>query len=150
MDKNDTVALTGQLTISINGEVVKTVKNLVVTAGKNWVAARMGAASASVMTHMAIGTGTTAAAAGQTALVTEAARVALTTSGGSVSNNVITYAATIPADTPDVTAPATAAITEAGVFNANSAGTMLCRTVFSAVNKGELDTMTISWDVTIS
>ena len=150
MDKNDSVALTGQLTISLNGEVVKTVKNLVVTAGKNWVAARMGAASASVMTHLAIGTGTGAAAAGNTGLGTEAARVALTTSGGSVSNNVITFAATIPADTPNVTAPATAAITEAGVFNANSSGTMLCRTVFAAVNKGELDTMTISWDVTIS
>ena len=80
----------------------------------------------------------------------EAARVALTTSGGSVSNNVITYTATIPADTPDVTAPATAAITEAGIFNANSAGTMLARTVFTAINKGELDTMTISWDITIS
>ncbi len=150
MDKKDTVALTGQLTISINGEIVKTVKNLVVTAGKNWVASRMNAASAGVMTHMAIGTGTTAAAVGQTALVTEVARVALTTSGGSVSNNVLTYTATIPADTPDVTAPATAAITEAAVLNAASSGTMLCRTVFTAVNKGELDTMTISWDVTIS
>ena len=150
MDKKDTVALTGQLTISINGEIVKTVKNLVVTAGKNWVASRMNAASAGVMTHMAIGTGTTAAAVGQTALVTEVARVALTTSGGSVSNNVLTYTATIPADTPDVTAPATAAITEAAVLNAASSGTKLCRTVFTAVNKGELDTMTISWDVTIS
>jgi len=150
MDKKDTVALTGQLTISINGEIVKTVKNLVVTAGKNWVASRMNAASAGVMTHMAIGTGTTAAAVGQTALVTEVARVALTTSGGSVSNNVLTYTATIPADTPNVTAPATAAITEAAVLNAASSGTMLCRTVFTAVNKGELDTMTISWDVTIS
>ena len=150
MDKKDTVALTGQLTISINGEIVKTVKNLVVTAGKNWVASRMNAASAGVMTHMAIGTGTTAAAVGQTALVTEVARVALTTSGGSVSNNVLTYTATIPADTPDVTAPATAAITEAAVLNAASSGTMLCRTVFTAVNKGELDTMTISCDVTIS
>ena len=75
MDKTDTVALTGQLTISINGEIVKTVKNLVVTAGKNWVASRMNAASAGVMTHMAIGTGTTAAAVGQTALVTEVARM---------------------------------------------------------------------------
>tara|TARA_R110002020_G_C16191957_1_gene765575 strand:+ start:638 stop:1090 length:453 start_codon:yes stop_codon:yes gene_type:complete len=150
MNNQDTVALTGQLTISINGEVVKTVKNLVVTAGKNWVASRMNAAGDGVMTHMAIGTGTTAAAVGQTTLVTEVARVALTTSGGSVSNNVLTYTATIPADTPNVTAPATAAITEAAVLNAASSGTMLCRTVFTAVNKGELDTMTISWTVTIS
>lgn len=150
MTNRDTVALTGKLIISLNGEIVQRVNNLVVTAGKNWVTSRMNAATAGVMTHMAIGTGTTAAAVGQTALVTEVARVALTTSGGSVSSNVITYTATIPADTPDVTAPATAAITEAGVFNANSAGTMLARTVFTAINKGELDTMTISWDITIS
>lgn len=150
MDKNDSVALTGQLTISLNGEIVKTVKNLVVTAGKNWVASRMQGVSDGVMTHMGIGTGTTAAAAGDTTLGTEAARVALTTSGGAVTTNVITFTATIPADTPNVTAPATAAITEAGVFNASSSGTMLCRTVFAAVNKGALDTMTISWDVTIS
>ena len=150
MTNRDTVAPTGKLIISLNGEIVQRVNNLVVTAGKNWVTSRMNAATAGVMTHMAIGTGTTAAAVGQTALVTEAARVALTTSGGSVSNNVITYTATIPADTPDVTAPATAAITEAGIFNANSAGTMLARTVFTAINKGELDTMTISWDITIS
>ena len=30
MDKKDTVALTGQLTISINGEIVKTVKNFII------------------------------------------------------------------------------------------------------------------------
>lgn len=150
MDKNDSVALTGQLTISLNGEIVKTVKNLVVTAGKNWVASRMQGVSDGVMTHMGIGTGTTAAAAGDTTLGTEAARVALTTSGGAVTTNVITFTATIPANTPNVTGSATAAITEAGVFNASSSGTMLCRTVFAAVNKGALDTMTISWDVTIS
>ena len=59
----------------------------------------------------------------------------------------------MPANVQIVTVPGpikAAAITEAGVFNANSSGTMLCRTVFAAVNKGELDTMTISWDVTIS
>ncbi len=150
MDTRDTVALTGNLTISLNGEVVKKVNNLVVAAGKNWVASRMQGVSAGVMTHMAIGTGTTAAASGNTGLGTEAARVALTTSGGSVSGSVVTFTATIPADTPNVTAPATAAITEAGVFNASSSGTMLCRTVFGVVNKGELDTMTISWDITIS
>ena len=149
MNTQDGIALTGKLTISLNDEIVQETENLVVTAGKEWVAARMKDTS-TVMTHMGIGTSTTAAAIGQTALVTEVARTALTTSGGTVAGAVITFATTVPADTPDVTAPATAAITEAGIFNANSAGTMLARTVFSAVNKGELDTMTISWAVTIS
>ena len=44
----------------------------------------------------------------------------------------------------------TGAITEAGIFNASSSGTMLCRTVFSVVNKGASDSMTITWTVTVS
>ena len=144
MSFRDTVALKGKLTITLNGEVVQEIKNLVVTAGKGWIADRMQGVTAGVMTHMAIGTGTTAADVAQTALVTEVARVALGTSGGVVAGAVITFEATYPAGT------GTAALTEAGIFNDPSAGTMLARTVFAIVNKGAADSMTISWDVTIS
>ena len=44
----------------------------------------------------------------------------------------------------------TGAITEAGLFNAASGGDMLCRTTFSVVNKGSQDSMTITWEVTVS
>lgn len=144
MSFHDTVALKGKLTISLNGTVVQETDNLVVTAGKNWIAQRMQGTSLGVMTHMAVGTGTTAAAVGNTALVTEVSRVALTTSGGVVAAAVITFAATYAAGV------ATAALTEAGIFNAASGGTMLARTVFSVINKAAADSMTISWDVTIS
>ena len=144
MNTNDTVSLTGKLAISLNGTVVQEVDNMVVTAGKNWIASRMNAASAGVMTHMAVGTGTTAAALANTTLGTELARQVLTTSGGVVAGAVVTFATTYAAGT------ATGAITEAAILNASSAGTMLARTVFSVVNKGALDTMTISWAVTIS
>ena len=150
MYTNDKMTLTGQLKISLNGAVVQEVNNLVVTVGKNWVASRMQGVVDGVMTHMAIGEGTTAAAAGDTALVTEVARVALSVSGGAVSTNTVTFAATIPVDTPNVTAPTTSPITEAALLNAVSGGDMLARTVFPVVNKGEADTMTISWTVTIS
>jgi hypothetical protein len=143
MNTNDTLALTGKLTISLNGDVVQETTNLVVTAGKEWVAARMKNTS-TVMTHMAIGTGTTAAAIANTTLGTEVARQALSTSGGTVAGAVITFATSYAAGT------GTGAITEAGVLNAASGGTMLARTVFGVVNKGSLDTMTISWAVTIS
>ena len=144
MNTNDKVSLTGKLAISLNGTVVQEVDNMVVTAGKGWIASRMNAASAGVMTHMAVGTGTTAAALANTTLVTELARQVLTTSGGVVAGAVVTFATTYAAGT------ATGAITEAAILNASSAGTMLARTVFSVVNKGALDTMTISWAVTIS
>lgn len=140
----DGMKLSGKLTISVNDEVVKEVDNLVVSAGKDFVASRMEGTTDAVMSHMAIGTGNTAAAAGDTALGSESARVALTST--SVSSNVITYAATFGAGTPS----SAAAITEAGLFNASTGGTLLCRTVFDVVNKGAADSMTISWAVTVS
>ena len=91
---------------------------------------------------MAIGTGSTAAAASNTALGSQSARTTLTST--TVSGADITYVDTFPAGT------GTGAITEAGLFNASSGGTMLCRTVFSVVNKGASDSMTITWTVTVS
>lgn len=138
----DDLKMTGHLTISLNDEVVQEVPNLVVTDGKEFVAARMKDATVSAMSHMAIGTGSTAAAAGDTALGSEADRNALTAT--SVSGAAVTYTCTFAAG------EGTGAITEAGLFNASSAGDMLCRTVFAVVNKGASDQMTISWVVTVS
>lgn len=122
-------------------------QNLVVSAGLAYIASRMKDATASVMSHMAVGTGTTAAAAGQTALVTESARVALTSTTivtTNVTGDAVQYVATFSPGT------ATAAITEAAILNAASAGTMLARVAFSVINKGALDTLTITWKVTVA
>jgi len=139
---NDGLKLTGKLTIALNDEIVQEVPNLVVTAGKEYVASRIKDATATAMSHMAIGTGSTAAAASQTALGSESARTGLTST--TVSGADIVYVDTFAAGT------GTGAITEAGIFNASSSGTMLCRTVFSVVNKGASDAMTITWTVTVS
>lgn len=139
---NDGFKMKGRLTIALNDEVVQEVDNLVVTTGKAYVASRMKDATATAMSHMAIGTGSTAAAAGDTALGSEAARTPLTSQ--TVTSNQIVYVDSFGAGT------GTGAITEAGLFNASSGGTMLCRTVFSVVNKGADDSMTITWTVTVS
>ena len=145
MNTQDGIALTGKLIISLNDEIVQEADNLVVTAGKAWVAQRMEGVTLGVMTHMGIGTGTTAAVIANTDLETvTGARLALTDSGGIVAGSVITFACSYPAGAH------TAAITEAGIFTAVTSGTMLARTVFTVVNKGALDSMTISWAVTIS
>ena len=138
---HDDLKLTGALTIALNDEIVQETENLVVTAGKNWVADRMNNAN-TVMTHMAVGTGTTEALAAQTALVTETDRNTLTST--TVTNNAVAYVATWAAG------DATAALTEAGIFDAASSGDMLARTVFSVVNKGAADSMTITWTITVS
>ena len=138
----DDFKMTGHLSIAINNDVVQEIPNLVVTDGKEYVASRMKDASVSAMSHMAIGTGSTAAAAGNAALGSEADRNSLTSTA--VSGTTVTYVATFSAG------EGTGAITEAGLFNASSSGVMLCRTVFAVVNKGSSDSMTITWRVTVS
>ena len=120
------------------------IPNLVTTAGKGHIAAKIAATTNSPvsMTHMAIGTGTTAAAVGDTTLGTEGGRVSLT--NAVVSTNTITYTATFPAAT------GTGAVTEAGILNGSSGGTLLCRTVFPVVNKAAGDSIAITWVVTVS
>ena len=139
---NDNLTLTGAVSIAVNDEVVKEIPNLVVTAGKDFVASRMKDTTKGAMSHMSIGTGTTAAAAGNTTLVTELDRNALAST--TVTSNAVAYVCTWAAG------DGTGAVTEAGLFNASSGGDMLCRTVFSVVNKGSADSMTITWTITVS
>ena len=117
------------------------IHNLVVTVGKNVIAQRL-SGSGNVMSHMGVGTGTTSPVAANTALETQLVRVALTSTN--VATNVVTYSATFGAGT------GTGAITEAGLFDASTAGNMLARTTFSVVNKGANDSLTISWNITIN
>jgi hypothetical protein len=147
MFKKDESRALGKLTIEVkdkdgNLKQKQEVKNLVVDTGLDYIASRMKDATATAMSHMAIGTGSTAAAAGNTALGSEAARQALTST--TVTSNAVAYVASFAAG------EGTGAITEAGILNAGSGGTLLCRTVFSVVNKGASDSMTITWTVTIS
>lgn len=147
----DNIKTKGTLTLVLtdeNGNVKQQDEhNLVVSTGLAYIASRMRDASATAMSHMAVGSGATAAAAANTALGSELGRVALTSTTivtTSVTNDAVQYVATFGAGT------GTGAITEAGIFNAASAGTMLCRTVFAVINKGALDTLTITWKVTVA
>ena len=118
------------------------VDNLVVNTGLAYIASRMKDTTDTAMTHMAVGTGTTAAAAGDTALGSESHREALDST--TVTSNAIAYVSSFEAG------EGTGALTEAGIFNAASGGTMLCRTVFDVVNKGANDTLSITWTITIT
>jgi hypothetical protein len=146
--QNEDLQATGQVLIQLldaagNVKEEHKVKNLVVSAGKTYIAARMqGSAIPTVMGFMAIGTGTATPAVANTTLGVEAGRVAL--ASFSSSSNQVTATATFPAGT------GTGAITEAGIFNANSGGTMLCRTTFPVVNKAAGDSIAITWVVTVS
>ena len=119
------------------------IHNLVVSSGLEFICSRMAGTSAGVMSHMALGSGTTAASSGQTDLVSIlGSREALDST--SASSNTITYVSSFEAG------EGTGAVTEAGVFNAASSGTMLCRTVFAVVNKQADDTMSVTWTITLT
>jgi hypothetical protein len=142
----ETIKAKGELSIKLFGPDGKlkseqNVPNLVVTTGKTFIAARM-VGTPTAMSHMAIGSGTTDPAVGDTALQTELGRVSLTSSAS--AGAVVTYIASFGAGT------GTGAVTEAGILNASSGGTLLCRTEFSVVNKGADDSMSITWTITVS
>ncbi len=118
-------------------------KNLVVSAGLNFICDRMKDTTNAVMSHMGLGSGTTAAAAGQTDLVSLlGSREALDST--TVLNNTITYVSSFEAG------DATGAVTEAGIFNASTGSTMLCRVVFGTITKAADDTMSVTWVITLN
>ena len=134
-----------------NGKVKddKTVKNLVVNAGLAYIINRMKSdvsGGKALMSHIGLGSGTTAVGATQTDLVSIlGSREALDSTTISGSNNEkLVYVSSFEAG------DATGAVTEAGIFNASSGGDMLCRTVFSAVNKGADDTLSVTWTITMA
>jgi hypothetical protein len=148
---NDKLKMTGDVSMVLrgpDGQVKETreIKNLVVNAGLAYVISRMVGTAKAVMSHMALGSGTTAAAAGNTDLESMlGSREALDSTTISGSNNEkVVYVASFEAG------DATGAVTEAGIFNASSSGDMLCRTVFAVVNKGANDSLTVTWTITLA
>jgi hypothetical protein len=118
-------------------------KNLVVTVGKNYLAAWLVAASQAgyFMQFIQLGEGTAAPTASDTVLETPLTpRVAGTLSSStSVWTNVAVFA-------PGV---ATGNLTEAGLFSLTTGGTMFSRQVFSLRTKQAGDTLTVTWNLTL-
>ena len=154
---NEGLKISGELDIVLRGpdgkiKLERKEKNMVMNVGLAHIASRLKDATAPAMSYMGVGTSNTAPNATQTDLLTTAgARVGPDAGSPSlvmknVAGDTIQFVNTFPAGA------STGALIEAGIFN-NSAiggGTMLCRTVFASgvVNKGPLDSMTITWKVT--
>jgi hypothetical protein len=127
-------------------------RHLVVTAGKNYLAACMDNTSEPEnLKYHGFGTGTTAAAAGDTALQTELTTQYATDNTrptGSQAHSTNTYT-TVATLSPD----ANVAITEWGLLTqaATGGGTMLDHQVFSAVNlAASADSLTTTYVLTFS
>lgn len=123
------------LQIFRNGILIDQIPDLITSAGHAWIISRLkGLGSAA--SHMAVGSGSTAASLSDATLVSELARVALTTPGGTPSGDTIIFEAEYP---PGV---ATGTINEVGLFDAASGGTLISRNVKGPYAKDAGDSMT--------
>ena len=151
----DSIKPKGEVTLTLEraGRIIETreINNLITNAG---LAVMAGSIVSDVSTtkfdYIGIGIGTTAASVTDTTLVNEittggGARVATTGTRAttSVTNDTAKFSATWTFTT-------TFAVTEAGIFNASSAGTLLARTVFTAINVKNNDKLTVVWRVSFA
>jgi len=128
---------------------------LVVNAGRAVVSARLYGTGSAAFASIGMGTGTTAAAATDTALQTGVTAAGAADAGvhvlptASVTASSVTT--TVTNDTAQwqgtVNITATIAVTESGLFNADTNGTMLAHQVFSAVNVVNGDSIQFTWKV---
>jgi len=149
MQLNEGLKVTGRIKLELfdesgNKKDEREINNLIVIAGKNYLAAWLIAATQAdyFMKYIGLGEGTTAAQSTDTDLETPlASRVAgALTSSTNVWQNIASFG-------PGVN---TGAVTEAALFSENVAGTMFARQVFDVINKAAGDSLSVTWQVTIS
>ena len=121
----DNTKVTGTYKIEVrdslgNLKMSKEVKNLVVNAGLAQLALLAGDASATPFTYLALGSGTTAVAASQTALATEITTSGLARAAATVSQTTTTTTNDTLQLTYTWTASGSVTVEEIGVFNASS------------------------------
>lgn len=124
--------------------------NAVVETGLVFIAQRVGSlVPPSQMTHMGLGTGTadnTGSPPTNTTLSNQVgSRQTIDITPLGTNERTITYNANFGTGTGTV-----GAITEAGIFSAATGGTMLARTKFNVINKGENDSLAVTWKITFS
>lgn len=135
--------------IRASGEVVNlgvVSTKLITTAFRNYMVDSLQNSSTYPMdafSYHGCGTGTTAEANTQTALVTEVGSRVDGTQTEGASANIYRSVATI-------TPGGSYAITEHGIFSASTSGTMMDRSVFSAINVGASDSIEFTYEATFN
>jgi len=121
-------------------------KNVITTNGLDFLASFLNSAAAAASTftqrYVAIGTDSTAEAASNTALGTEAARHTGIVSY--VSDAIYKVTATFASGL------GTGAIVEYGLLSSNTNGTMFSRDTESVINKGADDVLTVTTEITLA
>lgn len=143
--------ITRQMRDEINQLLQFLSPNTIVSAGKAGLASRIsGSGAEPAFAYIAVGTSNTSVTAGDTTLGAE-------TVGSGLSRVLATLSRVTTSVTNDTarlsttfTVSGSVTLQEVGVFNASSAGTMLCRTVFAALGVVSGDSLTINYDIQAS
>jgi len=125
------------------------IKNVITDVGKAQVAGLINGAVTTQFKYIAIGTGTTAASASDTALESETHRE-LADTLDRVTTDVTNDTARLIKTFSGYTG--SESITESGVFDSDTGGNMLCRQTFSALNIDwdAGDSLQITWKIQVT
>ena len=145
MDAKSGIRISGHLQIidTPTGVVLRDCHNLVVSAGLIFLTGYLSGGTMTAMTRVAVGSGSTGEAAADTGLAAqiEDRHTATITEPTPTS---VKFSANWPA------AAATGNWYEAGIFNAASGPTMLCRVTYGLLTKAAGDDFTIDYTVTLA
>lgn len=152
MEINEMLTAKGKLklvTRNKNGRIIdfEIFDNLVVKVGRYHIADQMTEQLQAAMSHMGLGTDSRVQTENDTGLFGEIFRKAFTKKeqGAGTEANKVIYTNEF------VAGEATGTLWEAGIFNAASGGTMLCRTTFAEGKpKGAGDSMTATWIISFT
>lgn len=148
----DYIKLRGSLKIHIcdlQGNLVeeRRIDNTVVTSGRRWILQQLESTdiqTSQTISHLAVGTNTTAPATGDTTLGTENTRKAIGTfSTANLTSNPPSWQAQVSFNTNE----ANTTLGEVGLFNSSSSGTMIARATFATLNKTTSNTLSISYTI---
>lgn len=138
-----------------DGSLIKkfALSNLITNAGLAGISDILGPqGSTAAYDYIALGTGTTAAAATDTALETETAATGLARAQGTASR----VTTTVANDTLQVaytftnSSGGSVAVTEYGLLNAASSGTLMARVVQAATNVANGESLSVTWKIDFS
>lgn len=123
-----------------------TINNTITNTGKAASISRLGvSAGTTAFTYLAVGSGTTAAAATDTTLQTEITSPSMARAAATVTQETTTTTGDTLQLVKQWTATTALTVTECGALNASSAGVVLGRQVFSAVNVASSDTLQVTY-----
>ena len=152
MEVQEQIKLRGHLELflrDIKGNTVgkRSVHNVVVTNGRVFVLEQIASSDIDTdrsLSHLAIGTDTTAAATSDTAMGSETTRKAI---GTFTTSNLTSNPPSWRAEVSFATNEGNTTLGEAGLFNSSAAGTMFNHAVFTTLNKTTSNTLTVRFTV---